>query len=285
MSYLIIGCGYLGRRVAARWLAQGGQVYAVTRHLHRAEELRQQGITPLVGDVLTPTSLAALPAVDVVLYSVGFDRQAGPSMRDVYVTGLGNVLHALPRPQQLVYISSTGVYGQCQGEDVTEGAATEPIEESGQIVLEAENRLRQQLPEAVILRFSGIYGPGRLIRSQALLAGEPILGDADKWLNLIHVEDGVTAVLAAVAHAPPGRIYNISDDAPTRRRDFYTYLAPLLNAPPPRFEPLPASAPLPSHERTNRRILNQRMHEELGVTLRYPSYRDGLPAALTVTGS
>ena len=128
----------------------------------------------------------------------GLDRSSGQTMRAVYVEGLANVLAALPAPARFVHVSSTSVYGQTDGEEVDEQSATEPEEESGKIVLEAERVLRRAAPEAIILRFAGIYGPGRLLRRQAIEAGEPIVGNADKWLNLIQVEDGAEAVLAAV---------------------------------------------------------------------------------------
>jgi nucleoside-diphosphate-sugar epimerase len=280
MTRLIIGCGYLGRRVASLWRARDERVFATTRSPGRAEELRQLGVEPVVGDVLDPDRLRGLPAADTVVFSVGFDRSAGRPMRDVYVGGLGNVLAALPPPGRFVYVSSTGVYGHSGGEEVDEDAATEPAEESGRVVLEAERLLRQRLPAAVVLRFAGIYGPGRLLRRQAVEAGEPLIGDPERWLNLIHVEDGAAAVLAAADHAPPGMVCNVADDRPVRRRDFYTLLARLLGAPAPRFVPPAPGAPLPPHERTNRRVVNRRLRTELGLRLRYPSYEDGLPASL-----
>src|SRR5439155_10779702 len=109
------------------------------------------------------------------------------SMREVYVGGLGHVLDTLPTPGRFVYVSSTGVYGQTDGTWVDERSETVPTEESGRVVLEAERLLRSKLPAAVVLRFAGIYGPGRLLRRQLLVAGEPLVGDAEKWLNLIHV--------------------------------------------------------------------------------------------------
>ncbi|MBL8794118.1 MAG: SDR family oxidoreductase [Planctomycetia bacterium] len=280
MDKLLIGCGYLGSRVAARWLAEGHRVFATTRSPARAEELRRQGIEPIVGDVLDPASLKQLPVVQTVCHAVGLDRAAGRSMREVYVEGLRNVLAALPSPERFLYISSTGVYGQCDGEEVDETAATEPLEDSGQVVLAAEQQLRERLPNSIILRFAGIYGPGRLLRRQAIAAGEPIVGDADKWLNLIHVEDGAAAVLAAEQRGQPGQVYNVCDDAPVRRRDFYTALARLLHAPEPRFVAPAPGAPLPGHERANRRLVNRRLRQELNVTLRYPSYGEGLPASV-----
>jgi nucleoside-diphosphate-sugar epimerase len=274
---IVLGCGYLGSRVASLWQAQGHRVFATTRSGSRAEELRHKGFEPVVCDVLGPAGLDKLPPGATVLYCVGFDRAAGRSMRDVYVDGLTRVLASLPTPRRFLYVSSTGVYGQTEGEEVEETAATEPQEESGKIVLEAEEVIRRMLPEAVILRFAGIYGPGRLLRRQAVEAGEALAGDADKWLNLIHVDDGAAAVLAAETRTLPGA-YNISDDVPVRRREFYSRLAQVLGAPEPRFVPTALGTESLAHERNNRRILNRRMRRELGVVLRYPSFQEGLPA-------
>jgi nucleoside-diphosphate-sugar epimerase len=277
---LIVGCGYLGLRVLPLWRAAGDRVFATTRRPARADELRRLGAEPVVCDVLDPASLAGLPAVATVLFCVGFDRTADPSMWDVYVGGLGHVLDRLPPPGRFLYVSSTGVYGQAGGEEVDEGAPTEPAEESGRVVLEAERLLRSRLPAAVVLRFAGLYGPGRLLRRQAVQAGEPLVGDADRWLNLIHVEDGAAAVRAADEWARPGELYNVCDDRPVRRREFYTLLARLLGAPEPRFTLPPPGAPLPPHERTNRRVSNRRLRQELGLALRYPSCAEGLPASV-----
>lgn len=195
-------------------------------------------------------------------------------MRRVYVEGLRNVLQALPARTNLVHVSSTSVYGQTAGEEVDESAVTAPVEESGQVVLEAEQTLQLLRPDAIVLRFAGIYGPGRLIRAKDLQVGRLLAIDPEKWLNLIHVEDGVTAILAALERGKPGGIYNVSDGSPVRRREFYTRLAELLGAAPPRFVPPPE--PAPPSERTNRRIVNRRMRQELGVTPQYPSYAEGL---------
>jgi nucleoside-diphosphate-sugar epimerase len=277
---LIVGCGYLGRRVAGLWLAAGHRVVGTTRSPGQAEELRRLGVRPVVCDVLDPASLGSLPAAATVVYCVGLDRSSGRSMREVYVQGLGNVLDRLPPPGRFLYVSSTSVYGQDRGEEVDETAATEPQEESGRVVLEAERLLRSRLPGAVLLRFAGIYGPGRLLRRQAVEKGEVILGDPERWLNLIHVEDGAAAVLAAEERARPGEVYNVCDGRPVRRREFYAELARLLGAPPPRFVLPDPSAPLPPHERANRRLLGRRMREEMGVEPRYPSYVEGLRASL-----
>jgi nucleoside-diphosphate-sugar epimerase len=270
---VIVGCGYLGRRVLPLWLPGGHRVVATTRSPARADELHRLGAEPIVCDILDPDSLR-LPPADTVLYCVGPDRTAGASLREVYLGGLGNVLDRLPPPRRFLLVSSTGVYGQDDGGEVNEDAATEPADEAGRVVREAERLLRSRLPSAVVLRFAGIYGPGRLLRRrQALEAGEPFTGDPERWLNLIHVEDGAAAVVAAGARARAGAVYNVCDSRPMRRRDFYTRLAGLLGAPPPRFEPGPG-------ERANRRVSNRRLREELGLVLRYPSCADGLPASV-----
>lgn len=261
---LIFGCGYVGRRAAARWLAQGRSVAALTRG--NAAELAKMGIEPIPGDVCDPGSLRSLPQAKTVLHAIGLDRTSGRSMREVYVQGLANVLAALPEPERFIHVSSTSVYGQTNGDWVTEDSPTEPVEDSGKVVLESE----QLLKHAVILRFAGIYGPGRLLRKQALMNGEPLVGDCEKWLNLIHVDDGVEAILAAEAKAAPGSVFNIADGSPVSRREFYTLWAKLLGAPEAKFDhrPEPSAA--------NRRIVIGKAKRELGWVPRIASYRDGL---------
>ncbi len=274
MAKLIIGCGYLGRRVAALWRAQGHSVHALTRN--RADELRALGIEPIVGDVRELIDLTALPPVETVLYAVAPDRQVGESPEDVWFTGLTyltSVMETWPRRPRLIFISSTGVYGQTDGEEVDETAPTCPADESGRLLERVERSLLQQWwPEAVVLRFAGIYGPGRLLRRQSLRNGEPIPADPDGWLNLIHVADGAAAVVAADERGQLGGTYNVADGRPVRRRDFYARLAEVIGAPAPRF--VPPTVP----DRVNRRVSNRRMLADLGVVLRYPSYEEGLQA-------
>jgi nucleoside-diphosphate-sugar epimerase len=140
------------------------------------------------------------------------------------------------------------------------------------VVLDAERVLHAKRPDAIILRFAGIYGPDRLIRKQSLLKGEPLVGDADKLLNLIHVEDGVEAVLAAESRGTPGETYNIADGSPATRREFYTAFAKLLGAPPAQFEHRPEPGA------SNRRVANAKARSALGWQPRFASYREGLIA-------
>jgi nucleoside-diphosphate-sugar epimerase len=270
LAHLIVGCGYLGRVVARNWLAEGRSVGGLTRS--RPEILRALGIEPILGDVTHPTSLK-LPAADTVVYAIGLDRSAGKSMREVYLGGLTNVLDVLPAPRRFIYISSTSVYGQTDGEWVDEESPTEPAEENGRIVLECESLLRQRIPEGIILRFAGIYGPGRLIKRAAVEKGEPLATDPDKLINLIHVEDGAQAVIAAAERGRPGATYIVADGKPVTRREFYDELSKLLEAPTPRFESR-------AGEPTNRRISNRRMITELDVRLSFPDFSSGIREAI-----
>jgi nucleoside-diphosphate-sugar epimerase len=273
---LIVGCGYLGRRVAARWLAAGRRVVALTRH--NAAALAAIGVEPVVGDVLDAPSLRQLPGASTVLYAVGLDRTSGASMHNVYVGGLANVLGTLSPCDRFIYVSSTSVYGKADGGWVDEMSPAEPVEESGRVVLEAERLLRTKRPDAIVLRFGGIYGPDRLLRRESQLrAAEPMTGDPGRWLNLIHVDDGVEAVLSAELRGAPGATYNIVDDTPAPRGAFYEHLAELFGAPAPRF----VEGPEP--RQANRRVSNARAKAELGWQAHYPSYREGLPASLGKT--
>jgi nucleoside-diphosphate-sugar epimerase len=244
MRKLVIGCGYLGQRVAARWAAAGEEVLALTRSPQRAEEFRRRGWRAVVGDVMEPASLEKLPQVETLFYAVGFDRAAGLSQREVYVNGLRNVLEALAqRVGHWIYVSSTSVYGQQAGEWIDETSPTEPTRENGQVCREAELLIERHYPvgnksrRANILRLAGLYGPGRLLRRVSdLKAGLPIQGDPDGWLNLIHVEDAVETILACENRGEPGAVYLVSDDEPVRRRDYYTVLSELLGVELPPFE-------------------------------------------------
>ena len=238
---LIVGCGYLGGRVAARWHAAGHRVVALTRDPETAAAFRGRGWDAIVGDVTDPASLAALPAADVVLHAVGYDRGAGDSRRAVAAGGAANVL-ASPAggASRYLYISTTGVYGQTGGERVDERSETDPDSEGGAANLEAERLVRERFAgrpgAAVVLRPSGIYGPGRVMRSaEQVRSGEPVRGTPDAWLNLVHVDDLAAAVVLAADAPDPAELYVVSDDRPLTRREYYALLSDALGGPPPTF--------------------------------------------------
>jgi len=284
---LVIGCGYLGQRVGALLGRTGERVFGTVRSAGRAAEIARLGIEPVIAQVLDLESLRSLPAADRVFYSVGFDRTAGSTMQSVYVDGLQNVLDRLTaETARFVYASSTGVYGQIDGEWVDEESPARPTHESGRICLEAESRVRawaesrRGRTRAIILRFAGLYGPNRVARRAILERGQPILGDPGKFLNLIHIDDAAPAAVAALETAHGEPLYLIADDRPVTRRDYYSSIARLLGAPAPRFEfPQPGSADA-VRDATNKRVLNRRMRRVLGVQLIHPDSASGLASAL-----
>ena len=281
MSKLVIGCGYLGRRVADRWLAAGHRVSAVSRSGERAATLRAAGIDCQVADVLRPETLRCLPAAETVLYAIGWDRNAGVSIRDLYAGGLRNVLAHLPADtSRFIYVSSTGVFGQTDGGWVDEQSACNPTRVGGLACLEAETLLREHAigEKSIILRMAGIYGPDRIPRRRQLLEGRPIAAPGEGFLNLIHVQDAARIVLAAERRLDPPCLLCVSDGHPVVRGDYYRELAELVGAAEPRFATPPVDAPATDRASSNKRVSNKLLLEKLGIDLRYPSYRQGLAA-------
>jgi nucleoside-diphosphate-sugar epimerase len=283
MARLVFGCGYLGMRVAQLWLHAGEEIVALTRRPTRALELRSRGIRPIVGDITTPFFLPEVDRFQTVLFAVGFDRLAGKDIQEVYVGGLENALKALPDSvERFIYVSSTGVYGQNQHEWVDEDSVCEPKRRGGLACLAAEQLLESHElgKRAIVLRLAGIYGPERIPQLAALREGRPVHASPHGFVNLIHVDDAARVVVAAEKRAQPPCKYVVADGQPVRRGDFYREIARLLAAPPPRFvDPPPGSS---SEERgaSSKRVQCVRMKQELGVSLVYPSYCEGLAAIL-----
>lgn len=283
MAKLIVGYGYLGSRVGARWLGAGNTVFAVTRTKSRAAELQHQGLTPIVADVTIRESLHQLPSVDTVLYAVGYDRTSTQSIEEVYAGGLQNVLDALPSTaNRVIYISSTGVYGDCAGQWINEDTPARPVRPGGRASLAAELVLHNHTlgSRGVILRLAGIYGPGRIPRAAMLLAGEAIPAPSEGYLNLIHIDDAVSVVLAAEQLEQLPRMYVVSDGNPVVRRDYYAELARLLAAPAPTFTSAPDDSPATQRAAADKRINPARMMAELRPQLSFPSFREGLAAII-----
>lgn len=284
MRKLIVGCGYLGERVATRWQAAGDQVYALTRSRERARAWTRRGWKALVGDITNPAEFPTLPDVDTVLYAVGYDVRSGQSRRSVTVDGLSFVLSRLSQQVgKLIYISTTSVYGQTDGSWVDESSPCEPTRENGILALQGEQEVRKHfVPDdptrnrACILRLSGIYGPERLLaRRQSLLAGNPLTGNPASWLNLIHVEDAVTAVLGAETVLPPGELLLVSDDTPIPRYQYYSMLARMIGAAEPTYQP--SDPHDPQSGALNKRCRNAKLRKMLGAPLRFSSIAEGLP--------
>lgn len=281
---LIFGCGYVGLRVAHLWQAQGDDVFAVTRSVDRAAQFAKGGLRPIIADVTDENSLADLPSVDTVLFAVGYDRSAGIPIEDVYVAGLAKVLDHLPDScGRLIYVSSTGVYGDAAGQVVDEQTPCDPQRSGGKACWAAEELLRSDprwQHKHVSLRLAGIYGPGRIPRAKEIAAQIPIPTPGDGALNLIHVEDAAQTVLLAAAHPQPKPLYVVSDGHPVERAEYYAEIARSLHAPPPVYEAAEPESPAALRAAANRRMSNRLVVEHLGLRPSYPDYRAGLAAIL-----
>ena len=237
---LIIGCGYLGERVARRWLHTDSTVFATTRSQTKAQLLLNANIRPIVGDVTSnkgsPNCFQNLPEVDTILWSVGFDRNAHASYHDVHVAGLLRILDQIPNEPRVIFISSTGVWGTETAEEVSESTPACPTREAGKTLLTAENTLgNHPKGPGVVLRLAGIYGPDRLPRLNDIRANKPIPADPASWLNLIHVDDAATVVCEIAELPSPAKLYAVADMKPLRRDDWYQALAKFTNSPSPQW--------------------------------------------------
>lgn len=228
---LIAGCGDIGIRLAGR-LDPGR--WAVTG-LRRNPSALIAPIRPLRADLLDPDSLeTAAGDWDAVIYQATPDERSEAGYRAAYLEGLANLIDRVGC-RRLIFVSSTAVYGQDGGEWVDETSATEPAGFNGRVLLEAEALARRSVPEAVIVRFSGIYGPGRDFLVRQVAGGQASCrDDPPQWTNRIHADDcaGVLAHLLALASPEP--LYCASDSQPAPRCEVLDWLAQELDVAPPR---------------------------------------------------
>jgi nucleoside-diphosphate-sugar epimerase len=269
--WVIVGCGYTGQRLALRLVAQGEHVIATTRQRERQAELVRQGVDARVVD---PFGAWEMHDAAVVVDSVPPDRERGPHAEAL--------TQAAARARRIVYLSSTGVYARGDGSWVDEDTPAAPDTARGQARLRDESALlcaaAQRGIAAVSLRIAAIYGPGRGVKARLGLGTYRVVGDGQVWTSRIHVEDLVSVILAAGRAADLVRsFYVVGDDEPTTARAHADAVAAHMHLPSP--PSVPASS-LPEAvvelSSGNRRIRNARMKAELGVTLRYPSFRDAL---------
>ncbi|MGB7328291.1 MAG: SDR family oxidoreductase [Rubripirellula sp.] len=274
---LIVGHGFLGKKVAQMAAESGDQVWATSRKKHKINAMRGTSVRPVQMDWTDRRTLSDLPKVDRVLVAVSYDASSGMSRYDSQVGGFANLLSVLPAETDVCYISTTGVYHQTDGRWVDETSPAWPSREGGRVHLQAESLLHRMRPSSpwTILRFSGIYGPGRVPRSADVIAGRPIPMPGDGHLNLIHVHDGAAAVIASWQ---PGsrRLYLVSDDKPVKRSDFYLQIAAQVGSAAPTFTSPPPDASPRMRSDSNKRIWNRRLKSELLPRLTFPTYREGL---------
>lgn len=284
---LIIGPGDVALRLVPQ-LTNKFRVYALIRRSESAAQLRALGVTPISGDLDDRRSLKRIGGIaDVVLHF------APPPASGKTDTRTQRLIAALDSrgsvPRRLVYISTSGVYGDCGGAWIDETRPVQPGTARGERRVDAENRLRDWAGvngvRLSILRAPGIYGDGRLPEAR-LRAGTPVLAAADDvYTNHIHADDLALIVRTTMFRAKPNRIYNASDNSAMKMADYFDLVADRLKLlRPPRVNRVAAQSQLPkellSFMGESRRLCNRRLRQELGVKLRYPTVREGVAAAI-----
>ena len=287
---LIVGCGYIGSRVAQRLQEQGEPVTGVVSSAASAEQLGGRGIPVIRCDLDTEQLPAGSTEGQQVFYFAPPPPRGKEDNRmQCFVEGFG----ISGQPARIVYLSTTGVYGDCHGEWVDESRVVHPQVDRARRRWHAEQLLRgwheQSGGELVILRVAGIYGPGKLPLAR-LRRGEPMVAETDApWTNRIHADDLVAACLAAMQRGSDGAVYNACDDEPGNMTDYFNRVADLAGLPRPPVISLQQarerlSPGLLSYLGESRRLSNRRMREELQVDLRYPTLAEGLPACFDRAG-
>lgn len=258
---LIAGCGDLGIRLAARLAPESWVVHGLRR---RVDSL-PPAIRPIAADLLDPATLArAAASWDAVIYQATPGARSPEAYRAAYLTGLEHLL-AVVEARRLIFVSSTAVYGQDDGEWVDENSPVQPQGFSGQLLLEAE-----QLAQAhggTVVRFSGIYGPGREYLIRTLKAGQArCRRDPPQWTNRIHAEDCAAALAHLLDLDLAQSVYCASDQQPAPRCEVLGWLADQLGLPGPR--------PDDEARGQGKRVANSRLTSS-GFAFQYPDYQTG----------
>ena len=288
---LVIGCGDVGLRVA-RLLPPRVRVLALTSSAERIPLLRAQGVLPLAGNLDQPASLRRLAglATRVIHLAPPPGDNLPDWRRDPRTLALLRALRLRGLPQSLVYGSTSGVYGDCQGEWAPETRPVNPHTPRAWRRVDAESQLRlfgraSGVPVHT-LRIPGIYAPDREGGTPRgrLLKGTPVLAEQDDvYTNHIHADDLARACLAALWRGKPQRSTNASDDTQLKMGDYFDLAADLYGLPrPPRVARHTAQDELPlmllSFMSESRRLDNTRLKQELRIRLHYPTVAQGLRA-------
>ena len=279
---LVVGAGYVGTALIGRLAALGCPSYA----LKRSFSAPPLGAQAVVADLNDPSTLAALPKnLRSIVYLVSPDASTEDAYRAAYVTGLQNLLASdavrSSELERIVFASSTAVYGQRDGSLVNEESATEPEGFSGRRLLEAEALLRTAPVPSVVVRFAGIYGPGRQRLLTSVQDGTASVSTRPHLTNRIHRDDCAGFLLHLLQLGNPDPLYIGVDDEPCDMNVVLTWIAETLGAPPPRINEAGGSG----RERGgNKRCSNQRLRQS-GYQLAYPSFREGYGALIRAGAS
>lgn len=298
---MILGCGYTGKRLARLLCGEGVRVRGTTRDASRAAAISEVGAEPVILDTTDAVSLSGLAeGVDVVFDMIpprrvegegGSGGAGGPGDEERFEDDTAAIIAACAgaRLDRFVYLGSTGIYGEVAGDWIDEETPVNPATPRARARQAAEEAIRAAHARdgfpAVIVRAPGIYGPGRSLAHRIKRGAYRVPGKGDNYLNRIHVDDLAQTLVAAALRGRPGAIYLATDDQPEQARVLANFCAGLLGLPPPPSVQRSEAARTMGESNLamlqgDKRLSNRRIKEELGVTLRYPTYREGIPASL-----
>ncbi|PZQ95476.1 MAG: NAD(P)-dependent oxidoreductase [Cereibacter sphaeroides] len=271
-TLLSLGHGYSARALARRLIPQGWTVIGTTRDPAKLGQLEQEGVEP----ILWPGDLSgALSRATHLLSSIAPDAQGDPALRAHGRQIAGASL------DWVGYLSTTGVYGDHAGAWVDETTPLTPGTERGRQRVAAEAEWQALGLPLHIFRLAGIYGPGRGPFEKVRNGTARRIIKPGQMFSRIHVDDIAQVLEASIRHPAPGRAYNVCDDDPAPPEDVLGYAAELLGLPPPPAIPYETAELTPlqrSFYAESKCVGNERIKQELGVRLLYPTYREGLAA-------
>ena len=287
MRIAILGCGYVGLELA-RQAGDEHEVIGVRRSPDGLDAIEATGATAVQADVTDADDLSAVPDVDSLVFAASSGGRGAEAAERVYVDGLQTVIEVFGNrafsPDRLIYTSSTGVYGDHDGDWVDETTDLSPTTEKTRVLAEAERIARDVAPEygidGSVVRFAGLYGPNRY-RLDRYLEGPVTEG----YLNMIHRDDAAGAVRFALESSDEELLLAV-DDEPVEKHAFADWLADEcgVDRPPKRtkaerLEDDTLSAAARRRILTSKRCSNERLRE-LGYDFEYPTYREGYRAAI-----
>jgi len=278
-TLISFGHGYVAQALGQALLADGWQVFGTTRDASRADALANTGVTPLLWSN-EGAIRAAMGQASHLLASAA----PGPQGDPVLAAFGPAIAAAAPRLRWAGYLSTTGVYGDHQGAWVDEDTPLTPSTARGQarVLAEAEWQALTALP-LHIFRLAGIYGPGRGPFAKLRAGTAQRIVKPGQVFSRIHRDDIVRVLRASMAHPNPGRMYNLCDDDPAPPQDVIGHAAQLLGLPMPpeiAFDQADLGPMARSFYAESKRVSNARIKQELGVSLAYPTYRQGLASLL-----
>jgi len=279
-NVLIVGCGYVGEALGLRLVAKGHRVYA----MRRTPAGLPEPLVPLRADVARSDGIGALPPrLDHVVYAVGAKSRDESAYRASYLDGLGNVLRALgdegQRPARILFTSSTSVYGQSRGEWVDEESPTHPRGFTGEIMLAAERLLHGSRHPSTVVRFGGIYGPGRTSLVARVESGQAIpLGDSPHYTNRIHRDDAAGALAHLLEVEDPAPTYLGVDDEPADLSDVLRWMAGRMG------RVLPEDPEATSGRRSGSKRCRNALLRASGYAFERPTFREGYADLLPASG-